>query len=241
MTDNRPVEPLYDALTDWEYEWYAFMDRFKLWKKELFDGKVISEKDVWDNVKATTLHNGLNETKRLEREQIWKQYCWKNLCVAINKYNKVKERRSWEAESDGYKFKWLISLHLDPTKTINDAYYAASTFCQAVSWVDKADYCVEFYTDNGCHPHAHILVYTNNKRMSCISNLRNSLIKNNKICNPELRRMLVKPTNIDIKNSNINTYEYIQGIKKESKKDNVSCDKHLRELNNLEDFYTFKR
>lgn len=241
MTDNRPVEPPFKADVEWEYEWYTFMDRFRLWKRELFDNKMVNEKDTWEAVKATVLHSGLTEERLAERKSIWNKTCWKNLCVAVNRHNRLREQRSWQAEGDGYTYKWLITLHLASDKTMTDAYEAATTFCQVVSWCDKADYCIEYHTDNGSHPHAHILVYTNNKRMSCISNIRNSLIKNDKITNPDLRKILIKPTNIDIKGCNINTQGYIRGIKTDSKEENINADKHLRQLIGLEDFYTHKK
>lgn len=235
------IVPEYNENINWETEWFAFMDIYKLWRVELFDNKQTAGKTVQLAIKESLLAH-FTGNKLQQREITWQKYCHSCLCLNIRKKQQGAQKRSWQSEQCLYANSFLLTINLKSERNMTDIHEVASFICNEFKWIEYAEYVLEYHTDTGGHPHAHILCYSNNPRCNCKSNIKNMLIRNNKITNKTLRKLLDdNAPSINIVMGNKNSQNYIDGNKQEKKECNTEADRLLRENLGLEHKYIFKR
>lgn len=226
----------YDATVDWNHQYVTFMDRYKLWKPELFQGRQMSGKEF---------HSFFKEYQNKEHSKFnWNQWCYNLLRREIHKYNKnTSQPLVWAEGKDKYPYKTHITLNLPDTRTLTDAVECASRLVTACKWIKYAEYTPEYYTATGGHPHIHMIVMTDNNRYKSLSNVINALKKQkeNKWAVACLGDYLPNLQSLKVTAYNKNTDNYLDGIKTDKKMDQVELDNAMRNQLGLENKYIYEK
>ena len=135
---------------------------------------------------------------------------------------KIKERFNKKEDT---KYKWI---GINPYSIIEDSeenemkikqlYNLLKSKCITTSWLQTVAYNVECYTENGLRPHVHMVLITHAKPHRIIDTF-------SKLFKCDKSKIEVNSMTFGIEDK----LNYIKGIKKESKMENVTKDKYIRD------------
>lgn len=231
------VIPQYDPSVNWKEQYFAFMDENRLWKGNTFDGKTLSGKDYANKLIDLWGDPSMGSYAKGNRASLW---CYQQLRAeiwAVN--NRLALKRTWLPEGESFAHKAMLTLNLPKDKTMLDAYNLATQFIENTSWIERAEYSIEYHGKEEGHPHAHIVIFTNNGRYRNVGNIKNALInsQNNTIRNKTLSKVIKAANFITITVYNSNSSKYVEGEKQLAKTEAVAKDKVMREQFGLADSY----
>lgn len=238
MSISAIVVPEYDEQTDFSQQYIQFMDTYKLWKPEEFLGKMITGRE-YHKLLIVQMSSNIYITKNdINR------YSYKLLEWAIKKYKKDSVP-VWLSEEAKYQYKTMITVNLPDDRTLTDAVECASSMLSAMSWVERAEYVVEYHTEQGNHPHAHIIVMTGNARYKSVSNVVCAIkdMTRNKWKLSVLNKYIEWKNHPAVKITpyNPNSDKYLDGDKKAKKCLYVEMDSAMRKELRLEEKYYYNK
>lgn len=233
------VIPEWNPDIDWVSQYERFMDIYKLWKPEQFAGQLLSGKEFFQRMVTTMGQDGTGEGYPLKQ----KMFAWNQLRRAIYHKKKVMEMDcTWLSDKGKYPFRTHVVLNLPKEASLMSAVECARDFLTSCKWIKYAEYCIEYHTESGGHPHCDMAIMTDNKRYSSVANVKSALFdaKNEKIKITALKKYLKDWHSISVTKWNENTLAYVDGDKKAGKMEYVELDRIMRASEGIEDKYVYK-
>ena len=248
------VVPEWNPTVDWVTQYEIFMDTFKLWKADNWDGKAVSGKEAFQRMiqlmscaqvtrmdqEGCDVQGIVIAPSKYNRAQ---RYAWSCLILEIKKKKeKAETQLLWLSDHGRYPFKTHVVLNLPKDASLMSAVECAQDFLTSCKWIKYAEYCIEYHTESGGHPHCDMAIMTDNKRYSSVANVKSALFdaKNERIKISALKKYLKDWHSISVTKWNENTLDYVNGDKQSGKMEFVELDKLMRSAAGIEDKYVYK-